>query len=181
MAEPGLPDPGAKTSEGHITVMPSYDAHSQTAPAVLSPGAVLAVSEALMTMDTFNRDQVAYLLAHFYEQGRRHGAAEEVAETAACWQDYADPQVTREQRIAQRHVGMLAGMERQARRPKPNRLRLVDDVAWPAVKLPGTANAAYLAGLGGHAPCGCGGEGQHIVPERFPTAAGQRGALQVVA
>lgn len=75
-------------------------------------GGVLAATTAMQDPHRiYTRDEVAYLMHLAYEAGRLHAAAEDHAETAACWAEFAQPRPTREQRVAER----LAEMDRVAR------------------------------------------------------------------
>jgi hypothetical protein len=150
------------------------------------PGTLLAATEALRTLGTFNRAQVAYLVALAYERGRVHAASEDIAEAVACWREFADPEVTREERVQRRHAQMLAGMVRVANRPASPRLHLVGD--WPEVKQPGTADATYFAQIGRPAQCACERrvephwlDGYHRTPDAFPTRYTQERELLVAA
>lgn len=94
----------------------------------LDPGTTLAATEALQHRrgGRWTDAEVAYLIALAYEVGRLHGYSEDVAETAACWREHAQPQPTREQRVAARLAAMPA--------PRPQRY---DDPDWPPVAVPG--------------------------------------------
>jgi hypothetical protein len=102
----------------------------------LTAGVTLKAVDALEQQDTFTRAQLAYLIALAYQSGRAHAAAEDMAETAACWQEFAEPRTTREQRVAQRLADMQAQVKRTAQRPKTHPTL---DVEWPEVAVPGHA------------------------------------------
>ena len=111
----------------------------------ITAGTTLMAAAALTdnNQQHFTRAQVAYLIALAYESGRAHAAAEDMAEVVACWHEFAKAAATREQRVAQRHADMQAGIEREARRPKPKTRRL--DCDWPPVAQPGGAQLRQVA------------------------------------
>ena len=76
----------------------------------LNPGTTLAAAHALRTRrgGTWTDEQVAYLIHLAYQSGRAAAAAEDLAETVACWQQHLPPQVTREQRVQARLAQMEA-------------------------------------------------------------------------
>lgn len=107
-------------------------------------GVILKAVEALQDQNTqhFTRAQVAYLIALAYQTGRAHAAGEDMAETVACWAEFAEPRKTRDQRVQQRLDDMADGVWRQAQMPH-SRERL--DVEWPAVSKPGSNDRQVAA------------------------------------
>lgn len=95
-------------------------------------GGILAATTAMQDPHrTYDRDEVAYLMHLAYEAGRLHAAAEDHAEVAACWAEFAQPTPTREQRVADR----LADMDRVARmqalrQDRPYRIHPGGPVDW---------------------------------------------------
>lgn len=89
----------------------------------LSPGVVLAAADALRSgQQNFTAAQVAALIHLAYETGRRHGAAEDMAEVVACWHEFAEPRRTREERVKARLAEMEAyARQRAAREGSPYR------------------------------------------------------------
>jgi hypothetical protein len=102
-----------------------------TTTSVIDAGTVLAVTEAMLCPAgrIWTGEQVAHAVALAYDTGRRHGWAEDMAEDAACWEEFAQPQPTREQRVAIR-IAELPGRTP----PAPQRY---DDPDWPPVAVPG--------------------------------------------
>lgn len=95
-------------------------------------GVTLRVVDALHgPQQTFTRDQVAYLISLAYQAGRRHAAADDLAEMVGCWQEYAEAPRTREQRVADRMAEMdrLARI-RAAREGRPYRIHPGGPVDW---------------------------------------------------
>ncbi|WP_229401939.1 hypothetical protein [Micromonospora okii] len=90
----------------------------------IEPGIVMSAADALTRgQATFTAAQVSVLLHLAYETGRRHGAAEDLAELHGTWMEMAAPRPTREQRVADR----LGDMEHRAqvnaaRRDQPYRV-----------------------------------------------------------
>lgn len=130
----------AHTSFGGRSSRPSTGVdrrHGLAQPANPTVGVVLKAVEALQDQNTqhFTRAQVAYLIALAYQTGRAHAAGEDMAETVACWAEFAEPRKTRDQRVQQRLDDMAAGVWRQAQMPDSGH-RL--DVEWPAVSKPGS-------------------------------------------
>lgn len=76
----------------------------------LDPGTTIAAAAALQHRRgrTWTDEQVAYLIALAYESGRAAAAAEDLAETIACWQQHLPPVLTREQRVQARLDAMAA-------------------------------------------------------------------------
>ena len=74
----------------------------------LTAGVTVAGARALLTQDTFSRDQVAYLLGLAFWSGTRVRTLADAAELAAAAEANLEPRPTREARVAQR----MAEMER---------------------------------------------------------------------
>jgi len=106
--------------------------NSRTTPPGLDPGTTLAATTAIREgQHTFTREQAAYLVALAYHTGRLHAAAEDLAEVAACWAEYAQPRPTREQRIAARMAEMdQAARQAAARAGRPYRIHPGGPVDW---------------------------------------------------
>ena len=71
-------------------------------------GGILAAAAALQdpTRQTFNREQVAYLMHLAYDAGRTATYLDDIAELHAGWARNRDPQPTAEQRYEQRLAEM---------------------------------------------------------------------------
>lgn len=152
-------------------------------PPRITAGVTLKAVDALEdpNVQHFTRGQLAYVIALAYETGRLHAASENIAEAVAYWQEFADPEVTREERVQRRHAEMASGMVRVANRPAAAGLHPLGD--WPEVKIPGTADAAYFERIAEPAHCECErlDDGSHRVPDRFPTRYSQERELRVAA
>lgn len=126
---------------------------------------------------TFTNSQVAYLMALAFNSGAELGkilSAEDLAEDAASWVEFAQPRATRERRIAERHAEMEAAERARIRRAKgrPDIRGPLYGVVWPQVAIPGTVNPAELQD---EWPCPCrrrtewhGLDGYHRTPQAFP-------------
>lgn len=127
--------------------MEQVTARRRSINCAINPDAGITLNAADALADSnrqhFTRAQVAYLIALAYQSGRAHAAAEDMAETVACWLEFAQPAATREQRVAARHAEMQAGIDREAARPKPNTNRL--DCDWPPVTQPGVTRLRVVA------------------------------------
>lgn len=152
----------------------------------LTAGVTLNASDALIgNQQTFTRAQVAYLISLAFQSGQTRAASDDIAEAVACWDEFAQPKQTRADRIAARLAEMQAGVEREARRPRP--LRVVGDDDWPEVEQPGTADAAYLQRIAEPFICPCdrtgpAWDGGHVTAQPFPKRWQQdRDAQQVAA
>lgn len=95
-------------------------------------GGILNAVAAMQDPDrTYTRAEVAYLMHLAYTAGRLHAAAEDHAETAACWAEFAQPVRTREQRVAARLAEMDRAAELKAlRENRPYRIHPGGPVDW---------------------------------------------------
>ncbi|MEQ4301581.1 hypothetical protein ABNF97_09340 [Plantactinospora sp. B6F1] len=114
---------------------------------------------------TYTREQVAYLVALAYESGRAHAVTEDMAEVAACWAEFAEPRLSREQRVTARLAEMAAGVEREARRPRDRTHAAIYEVMeWPDVAVPGEVDVTALQSVWS-CPCPRNRHGGHITPK----------------
>ena len=137
----------------------------------LTAGTTISATKSITDgQSTYSRSQAAYLVHLAYETGRLHGAAENIAEAVACWEEFAQPAPTREQRVAGRLAEMAAGAERERRRhaarPRPY-AQTFEAMDWPETAVPGTVDVATLRGEW-TCPCPRDENGGHVTPQDEP-------------
>lgn len=173
-----------------------HDTGGHDAAPVFSAGVIDRAAEALTSLDSFNRAQVAFLMALAYESGREYGYDEHGEDFVAALRLAFGGQKARSvQHAVGSHIDWATRRQRRhdwdldATAPTPQR-PVRNRPGWPAVKQPGTATPDYLNDIRELAECPCErrteqhwwlDEGYHRTPGPFPTAYHQRRDFRAAA